>query len=142
VEVRRLWVKRWDADFVREELGIPGCRSLLRLDKEVRREGKLLSFETRYFVSSLNPVEVPASTFQDLILRHWEVENCLHWQKDRYFEEDKHVFRQGGDVWTVLTNITLSLLRLLWRGERTLREVAEQCRADPSDTAERLGFNP
>jgi predicted transposase YbfD/YdcC len=135
-------VKRWAADLVREQLGIPGCRSLLRLDKEVRRRGKLQSFETRYFVSSLDPAEVSAAQFQDYILRHWEVENCLHWQKDRNFEEDKHVFRQGGDVWTVLTNITLSLLRLLWQGERTLREVAERCLADPSDTAERLGLNP
>jgi predicted transposase YbfD/YdcC len=100
---------------------------LIRLDKEVRREGELLSFETRYFVSSLNPDEVPASTFQDLILRHWEVENCLHLQKDRYYEQDKHALGDGGDVWTVLTNMALSLARLLRNGERTLREVAERC---------------
>jgi predicted transposase YbfD/YdcC len=134
-------VKRWDADFVREELGIPGCRALLRLDKEVRRAGELLSFETRYFVSSLDPVKVSASEFQEIIQGHWEVENCLHWQKDRYFEEDKHVLRHGGDVWTVLTNMALSLTRLLRSNERTLREVAERCLADPTAVAERLGLN-
>ena len=134
-------MKRWAADFVREELGIPGCRVLLRLDKEIRRKGKAPSFETRYFVSSLDPAVVPASEFQDLIRRHWEVENCLHWQKDRYFEEDKHVLHgPGGKIWTVLTSIAVSLTQLLWNGERTLREVHEKCNAAPRATAKRLGL--
>ena len=140
MQIRRLWVKKWAADFVREKLGIPGCRALLRLDKEVHRDRQLLSLETRYFVSSLDPSEVSASQFQELILRHWEVENCLHWQKDRYFEEDKHVFLRGGDTWSVLTNMAVSLTHLLRQGERTLREIAERCLADPTTVAKRLGF--
>jgi len=75
-----------------------------------------------------------------LILRHWEVENCLHLQKDRYYEEDKHSLRHGGDRWTVLTSMALSLARLLWQGERTLREVAERYLLNPAAAAERLGF--
>ena len=95
-----------------------------------------------HFVSSLDPDVVPASVFQELIRRHWEVENCLHWQKDRYFEEDKHVLSGGtlGQAWTMLTNIAVSLTRLLWRGERTLRETSEKCLADPRPTAKRLGL--
>jgi Transposase len=131
-------MKRWAADFVRGELKIPGCRVLLRLDKEIRRKGKTPSFETRYFV---DPAVVPASEFQNLIRRHWEVENCLHWQKDRYFEEDKHVLHgPGSKIWTVLTNIAVSLARLLWNGEQTLREVHEKCHADPRNSAKRLGL--
>ena len=42
--------------------------------------------------------------------------------------------------WTVLTNMALSLTRLLRNGERTLREIWERCLDDPTDTAERLGF--
>ena len=141
--IRRLWLKKWAADFIREELNIPGCRALIRLDKEVRCKGEPPSFETRYFVSSLDPDAVPASSFQEFIRRHWEVENCLHWSKDRDFEEDKHVLRRPGlgPVWTVLTNIAVSLTRLLWNRERTLREVREKCQADPRPTAKRLGFN-
>jgi len=44
-------------------------------------------------MSRLDPDEVSASQFQDLVLGHWEVENCLHLQKDRYDEEDKHVVK-------------------------------------------------
>jgi predicted transposase YbfD/YdcC len=135
-------VKKWAADRVREEFGIPGCRSLLRLDKEVRRKGELPSFETRYYMSSLDPAEVSASQFQDFILRHWEVENCLHLQKDRFYEEDKHVVKANtwGHAWTILTNIAVSLTGLLRQGERTLKEVREKCRANPTNTAKKLGL--
>jgi predicted transposase YbfD/YdcC len=114
---------------------------LLRLDKEVRRQGELPSFETRYFVSSLDPDKVSALEFQEIILSHWEVENCLHMLKDREFSEDKHVVRSGwGEAWAVLTNMALSLTRLLRNGERTLREIWQRCSADPTTTAEKLGF--
>ena len=45
---------------------------------------------------------VSASEFQDIIVGHWEVENCLHLQKDRYFGEDAHAVRRDwGEAWTV-----------------------------------------
>ncbi|GHT19595.1 hypothetical protein FACS1894189_8480 [Planctomycetales bacterium] len=128
-------MKKWAADLIREQFKIPGCRSLIRLDKEVRREGKLLSYETRYFISSLDPDVVSASECQGFVLHHWDVENGLHLQKDKYYGEDKHVFRRTvlAEVWTVLTNIGLSLARLYRKGERTLREVREQFLANPQN---------
>jgi len=125
---------------VREQLGVPGCRALIRLDKEVRRDGKVLFEETRYFISSLDPDVVSASEFQELILGHWEVES-LHWHKDRYYREDKHVLGNAlGKTWTVLTNFALSLAQLLWKGERTLKEVRENCHLDPLTPALTFGL--
>ena len=49
---------------MREQLGVPGCRCVIRLDKEVRRPGELPSFETRYYISSLDPDVVSAKEFQ------------------------------------------------------------------------------
>ena len=55
---------------------------------------------------------------EDLCTMYWEVENSLHWQKDRYYDEDKHVvLRDWGEAWTVLTNRALSLGQMRWRGE-------------------------
>ena len=67
------------------------------------------SLETRYFVSSLDPDVVPTKEFQAYIRGHGEVENCLHWQKDRYDDEDKHVLRLPGvgDAGTLLTSIAV-----------------------------------
>jgi len=94
-------------------LDIPGCRSLIRLDKEIHRERKEPSSETRYFVSSLDPDKVSAQEFQSIILGHWEGENCLHLQKDRYYDEDKHVCgSDGSEARTVLTNMAWSLGQL------------------------------
>jgi len=83
---------------------------------------------------------VSASEFQEIIPGHWEVENCLHMLKDRDFLEDKHVIDPSGwsKTWTVLTNMALSLTRLLRNGERSLREIREHCSADPTNTAEKL----
>jgi hypothetical protein len=125
-------VKKRAAEVVREQLDVPNCRALIRLDKEIRRPGEPSVTETRYYMSSLDPDVVSAAEFQRLILGHWEVENCLHLQKDKEYGEDKHVCGSDwGVVWTVLTNMAVSLVRLLWREERTLREVREQCAAKP-----------
>jgi predicted transposase YbfD/YdcC len=59
-------------------LGIPGCHVLLRLDVEIRCEGKTLSEATRYYMSSLDPEEGLPEEFQEYIQQHWEIENCLH----------------------------------------------------------------
>jgi len=135
-------VKKHAAEAVREQLGVPNCRSLIRLDKKRRRKGKPSTVETRYYLSSLDPDKVSAKEFQDLILRHWEVENCLHLQKDKEYGEDKHAVRPDGwgKTWTVLTNMAVSLVNLLHQGERTLREVREKCCADPRPAATKLGW--
>ena len=121
-------MKKWAAEVVREQLGIPNCRALIRLDKEIRRKGKDPILSTRYYMSSLDPDEVSASEFQAYILGHWEVENCLHGVKDKEYAEDKHVVvRDWGEAWTVLTNIAVSLTNLLHQGERTIKEIRERC---------------
>jgi len=98
--------------------------------------------ETRYYISSLDPDKVSAKEFQAFILGHWEVENCLHGVKDKEYDEDKHVVKRNGwgEAWTVLTNIAVSVTNLLHQGERTLREVRENCSHNPTTTARKLGW--
>ena len=122
-------------------MGIPGCRSLIRVDKGIRRKGKTPILSTRYYISSLDPEEVSASEFQEYILGHWVVENCLHGVKDKEYDEDKHVCGSDwGEAWTVLTNMAVSLTNLLRQRERTLKEIREQCCIDPIPWARKLGL--
>ena len=106
---------------------------------------KGVSLETRYSMSSLDPDVVSASELQGSILGHWEIENCLHLQKDKEYGEDTHVFGSScrlaswGEAWTVLTNMAVSLTNLLKKEERTLREVREKCCHDPMPIARKLG---
>jgi len=46
-------------------------------------EGEILSRESRYFVTSIDPASVTASELQFHIRGHWQIENCLHFVKDR-----------------------------------------------------------
>jgi len=105
---------------------------------------KGVSLETRYYISSLDPDVLSASAFHGYILGDWEIENCLHGQKDKEYGEDKHVCASScclaswGEAWSVLTNIAVSLTNLLRREERTLREVREKCCHDSLSTARKL----
>jgi predicted transposase YbfD/YdcC len=135
-----LWIKKHAAEVIREMFDVPGCRTLIRLDKKVRRKGGEPSWETRYFISSLNPNEVLPEEFEAYIRQHWEVENCLHLQKDKYYREDNHVLGvdSWGEAWTILTNMTLSLAGLMKKDKQKLIEVREQCAANPANAARKL----
>jgi len=73
------------------------------------------AFTNSTSANSVSVTSAPASQFQDLILRYWEVENCLHLKKEREHEEDKHRRegqRLGADMDTVLTNIIVYHCRI------------------------------
>ena len=73
--------------------------------------------------------------------RYEEVENCLHSQNGKYFDEDKHINVSGwGEAWTILTSMVVSLTYLVKRGEKTLREVHKRIAADTRPIAKRLGL--
>jgi hypothetical protein len=60
---------------------------------------------------------------------HWEVENSLHYVKDRWWDEDRHWIRRPGlaERLASLTNIALTLLRLTGRNDnRPLRARADE----------------
>jgi hypothetical protein len=44
-ETRRLWVKKYAAEVIREMFDVPGCRAVIRLDKKVRCKGEEPSWE-------------------------------------------------------------------------------------------------
>jgi predicted transposase YbfD/YdcC len=58
--------------------------------------GEILSDESRYFVTSLDPASVTSSELQSYIRGHWQVENCLHFIKDRWWDEDRHYTKRPG----------------------------------------------
>ena len=134
-------MRKWSAEYVREKLDVSGCRSLIFLDKVTYRPGEEPVTTTHYYLSSLDPDKVSAEEFQNFILGHWEVENCLHLVKDRDYGEDKHVCGSDwGKIFTVMTNMAVSLVRLMRKGERTLKEIRERFAENPTEPATILGF--
>jgi predicted transposase YbfD/YdcC len=135
--VRKIGINRTDAEYVREQLNVPDCNVLIRVDREVRQLDGKTTVEPRYFISSLR---LSAGCLLRLIRRHWEVENGLHWMKDRYWDEDKHYLKRGQDVFVAMTDEVLTLLRLMQESDETVREVAEEVHFCPKKVLQIIGI--
>ena len=130
-----------NAEYVRERLNVSGCEILARVDyTSCRPDGSEESSETRFFITSINPDTITPAKLLQTIREHWQVENCLHWQKDRYWEEDKHYLKWCGKIFTGLTSFALSLLQLLRREDESIRAAAENVHFEPRKTLQKLGW--
>jgi len=85
------------------------------VDRETRGADGARTCETRYFATSLDPAVVTAAALLRLVRGHWSVENSLHFEKDRWWDEDRHVCRRPGlaERFTTLLSAAVSVLRVL-----------------------------
>jgi hypothetical protein len=129
VVTRRLRYDTASADYARAALDFPGLRALLRVDGETRPPGGEPTTQTRYFATSLDPAQVGPGRLLDLVRGHWQVENSLHYEKDRWWDEDRHVCRRPGLAagFTALLSAALSVLRATGcdEAEGSLRAAAD-----------------
>jgi hypothetical protein len=87
----------------------------LRVDREVcDLQGKVILEETRYFVTNLSPDVYSAKSLLDYVRGHWQVENCLHFILDRWWDQDRHYAKRPGlaERRAMFSNMALTLLRL------------------------------
>ncbi len=104
----------------------------------------MLFREGRYFVTSLNPDSVTPRELQAYTRGHWQAEDCLHFIKDRWWDEDRHYTKRPGlaEAFASLTNAAFSALRLIHPPGQPLRATAEQIQWRPRSVLTRLGFTP
>lgn len=69
-------------------MGFPGARSIARLRRRVRRNGKK-STETVYLITSLTLDELDASGWLKLKRGYWKIESLLHHALDVSLDEDR-----------------------------------------------------
>ena len=106
----------------------------------VKPDGTLESSDTRYFITSLSSERIAPGQLLQTIRNHWQVENNLHWMKDRYWDEDRHYVKWAGKVFIGLTNLALSVLNLM-RGENdSIKDTAEDVRYEPEKILQTLGW--
>jgi len=113
VVVRRIWCDATSAEYARETLSFPGLGLLARVDSETRPRDGLPTVATRYFACSLGAARMTPARLLGLVRGHWEVENSLHFEKDRWWDEDRHVCRRPGLAagFTTLLSAALTALR-------------------------------
>lgn len=99
-------------------MNFPGLRAVVRVDRATRGADGTVTSQTRYFATSLDPAAVSAPGLLRLIRGHGSVENNLHFEKDRWWDEDRHVCRRPGlaERFTTLLSAAVSVLRVLHPG--------------------------
>lgn len=109
---RRLWLDTDTAEYARRTLSFPGLRIVLRVDSEVRKRGCEPARETRYFATSLDPDRVSPAGLLRHVRGHWQVENSLHFIKDRWWDEDRHYSKRPrvAEGLAVLLNAVVTVL--------------------------------
>ena len=117
-----------NADYIRETLGIPGCQIAVRVDRQlITDDGKIVLDDKRYFITSLNPDKVCAVDLLRHVRSHWKIENCLHFCKDRWWDEDRHHTRRPGlsAMMAAINNAAISIHRILSDPNISLRASAD-----------------
>lgn len=130
-----MWVDLDNAEYVRDTLNLPNCRIALRVDREVRSpNGDVLSYDVRYFISSLDPEQVTAADLLRYVRNHWRVENGLHFIKDRWWDEDRHYTRRPGlsACLAAINNAAISIHRLRSDPDIPLRAAADYVKWKPT----------
>jgi predicted transposase YbfD/YdcC len=124
-------------------LAYPGARIILRVDRDVTADdGRVLLSDTRYFLTSLDPGQVSAAELLATARAHWQIENCVFFIKDRWWDEDRHrTIRPGVAEWLAqLTTAALTVLRLLGPAHLPIRGRADQIAWKPRLGLELLGL--
>ena len=100
----------------------------MRVDRQLATsDGKVVLDDTRYFITSLDPDRVSAADILRHVRNHWRIENCLHFTKDRWWDEDRHHTRRPGlsALMAAINNAAISIHRILSNPDIPLRASAD-----------------
>ena len=114
----------------------------MRVDRETTDQKGDATRETRYFVTSLDPDTTTPKQLLKHVRDHWQVENCLHYVKDRWWDEDRHWNKRPGlaERLASLANVALSLLRATHPKTNTpLRGCADELSWNPLRALKLIG---
>ena len=117
---------------------------MLCVERVVVERGTETLRDVRYFASSLSPDSATPRQLLRWVRGHWSVENNLHFVKDRWWDEDRHVLRRPGlaSRMATLTSCALSVLQLVAStASHGLRRQADLFAWRPQTALQLLGFN-
>ena len=93
----------------------PYLRQVARIERHrfFQRSGAEQA-ETVFVITSLGPQRANAARLLGLNRGHWLIENCLHYVRDRIFDEDRSQVRKKAapQVMATLRNLAIGLARL------------------------------
>jgi predicted transposase YbfD/YdcC len=95
---------------VKSENKWKGFKTIVKISSErIDKHSKKSSTEIRYYMSSLL---ADANHLNDIIRKHWSIENNLHWVLDVVFNEDYSLKKKGQSAlnYNIMTKVALCLI--------------------------------
>jgi len=86
-------------------------KSVIKIESErFNKLSGIKSNETRYYISSLKSTP---EKFNQIVRKHWSIENNLHWVLDVTFNEDKSRKRKDNSAlnFNIITKIAMSMIK-------------------------------
>ncbi len=98
-----------DMDWISEREKWKGLQTIIKIDS-TRIINDKIENESRYYISSLNK---GAEEMNELVRKHWGIENSLHWVLDVLFNEDNCRKRTGNSAenFSIVRKFSLNLVR-------------------------------
>jgi Transposase DDE domain len=115
----------------------------LRVDRDlIAADGSVLSRDSRYFVTSLDPARVTAAQLLAYARNHWQIENNHFFVKDRWWDEDRHATRRPGlaECLAFFNSAALTALSCLYSPDQPLRARADAIAWNPTLGLQLLGL--
>jgi predicted transposase YbfD/YdcC len=110
----------------------PGLRQVFKIEREVEEiaTGKKSS-ETTYGITSLSAKQADGEKLMEIVRKHWQIENGLHYRRDRTLREDHCRLRIGeaAQAMAVINNLVVGLA--LRRGFKYLPDARRKYNAHP-----------
>lgn len=117
---------------LKDYLNWPGVAQVFKVERTFRRlkDGQVMH-QVVYGVTSLSASEAHPDQLLELVRKHWEIENGLHYRRDDTLREDRCTLRKGHapEVMATINNLVLGLL--LRRGVTNVPDVRRDLDADP-----------
>lgn len=108
LETRRCVIAT-DVEWIKQDHKWPELRTIIMLERTREIKGKV-QMERAFYLSSLL---ADPGRFNELVRRHWGIENKLHWVLDVAFNEDRSTARvaAAGENFATLRKIAINLIR-------------------------------
>ena len=124
-----------------EHFNFPGIRQVAELTRTrlIHATGKIQQ-ETIYLITNLTSSEASAQRVLELKRDYWQIENCLHYEKDFVFGEDRQTARSGHGprVLSAMRNLAVSIMHLL--SINNIKRCVDNLKRDPMPVLQALCF--
>lgn len=109
IEIRTCEVTE-NLTLIKKQADWKGLKSVVKITSErIDKHSQKHTKEIRYYISSL-PAD--ADHLNDVVRKHWGIENKLHWALDVVFREDYSLKKKGNSalIFNIVNKIVLSLI--------------------------------